>query len=394
MTVFCTAQFPDTFLGSVSVGNDPVDVCISSDGLRAYAAVQWGYATAVDINGYDDFTLAGLVTIDGEPSAVQCDGAGEYLYVADSENSIVHVVNTSTLLVENSFPVESSPVDMVLCPGENRIFISHSAGIITVIDTVTRTVEDSFWAGEYLHSLAMDPGGVVFYAPDSGSPYESVISTATGSVNRITSGMDSRAAAVSGDGSRLFLSSTDWGMISVMETATYTVDSLISCTGPAPVEMAALPSLPYLYGVNSAEGLLSVYGTDDLEYKGTVSVPGEPVNIAIHPDGERIFLVCSGDNKMKVFGYDPSGTPQETSGFSMRGYSPSAEPSVVISGTTGQVTLRGYDISGRNVWAEAVVLAEGESAELHIHGVSAGLLLVSAETSGMRLTTELVILKP
>lgn len=390
-----TAQFPDTFLGSVSVGNNPVDICVSPDGQRAYAAVEWGYATAVDITGYSDFSLAGLVSIDGTPVAAACDGTGALLYIADSENSLVHVINTTTLEIVDSFSVESSPVDMVLCSEQNRIFMSHSAGMITVISTLTGSVEDVFWAGNSLHSLTVSPDGTSIYAPDGGSPFESVISTSSGSVTRITSGMDSRAAAVSGDGNRLFLSSTDWGIITVIDTGTFSIDTTITCTGAAPTEMAGLPSLPFLYGVNSGEGVLPVYGTDDFEFKGTVSVPGEPVNIAIHPDGERIFLVCSGDNRMKVYGYDPSGAePEPVQTLLLPSASPSVSPSIVISGVSGNVTLRGYDVSGRIVWNENVVLAPGEPAEVAIHGAPAGLLCVTAETTSGMLSGEVVVLKP
>ncbi len=51
------AQYPDTFLGSLSMGNGFADICISPDGDRAYAAVGFGFAAVVDIQGYDEFTL-------------------------------------------------------------------------------------------------------------------------------------------------------------------------------------------------------------------------------------------------------------------------------------------------------------------------------------------------
>jgi len=386
-----TAQFPDTFLGSISVGNNPVDLCISPDGQRAYAAVAWGYATAIDLEGYSELSLAGLVTIDGEPSAVQCDETGEKLYVADTENSMVHVVNTGTLTVESSFQVEASPVDMVLCSGINRILLSHSAGMITVINTLSSTVEDVFWAGNSLHSMAVSPDGRYVYAPDSGSPYESLITAATGSVNRFSSGMDTRAAALSGSGEFLFLSCTEWGLISVMNTEELTVETTISCE--APVEMAALPALPYIYGVNPDMNVLSVYSTDDLQIMGTVPVPGEPVNIAVHPDGERIFVVCSGDNKMKVYGYDPEGIePDGTTVSILPGCSPSAVPSVVIRGVSGRIIIRGFDISGRNLF-ENEITGEG-STEFFLPEMPSGILLVTAESGEERLCTQVVVLKP
>lgn len=393
--VMITTQFPDTFLGSVSIGRNPVDICISPDGKRAYAAVQWGFAAAVDINGYSDFTLAGLVTVDGEPVSVQCNESGSVLYIADSENSLVHVVNTETLSIENSFPVEASPADMVLSPEQNRIFLSHSQGMVTVINTLTSSVEGVFWAGNSLHSLCASPDGEFIYAADNGSPRESVITAATGSVNRFTSGMDSRCAALSGNGERLFLSCTDWSIIEVILTEDLEVETVIPCPVGAPVEMASLPVLPYLYCLNPENGLIEVYSTDDLSFTGDFQVPGGPVNFTVHPDGERIFFVCQGDSKMKMYGNDPAFANPGTAVASLiPSASPCAIPSVLVSGFSGMVSLRGYDVSGRMVWAGESVLSGDQTAEFCIQNTPPGLLFVTAESESVKLTTAVVVLQP
>lgn len=392
--LFIQGQFPDTFLGSISVGSDPVDLCISPDGTRAYAAVEFGYATAVDILGYDSFELAGLVSIDGTPSAVQCDGTGEVLYVADSENSAVHIVDTGTLEATGSFSVQPAPVDMVLSAEHERVFISHSGGMVTVISTQTSSVETVLWAGNSLHSLTVSPCGNYVYVSDAASPEEAVINAGTLSVTRFTSGMDSMASAISGSGEWLYLSSTDWDVIGVVNTADLSIDTTFVSTGEAPVEMAALPGLPYLYGVDAEGAGLVVYDTDDLSFLGTVPVPGEPVNLEVHPDGERIFLVCAGDNRMKVIGYDPSGFQGNEGAASLSAESPSTRPSVTARGFTGDLTVRAWDLSGRMVWEGRSTAAPGDVCEFFITGAPAGLLLVRAESPDLSATAEIVVLKP
>ena len=392
--IFIQSQFPDTFLGSISVGNDPVDLCISPDGTRAYAAVEFGYATAVDILGYDSFELAGLVSIDGTPSAVQCDGTGEVLYVADSENSLVHIVDTGTLEATGSFPVQPAPVDMVLSAEHERVFLSHSGGMVTVISTQTSSVETVFWAGNSLHSLSVSPCDNYVYAADAASPEETVINAGTLSVTRFSSGMDSMASAVSGCGEWLYLSSTDWDLIGVVNTEDLTLDTTLSCTGEAPVEMAALPDLPYLYGVDEEGAGLVVYSIQDFAFLGTVPVPGEPVDLEVHPDGERIFLVCTGDNRMKVIGYDPAGIQGNEGAALLTAESPSVNPSVIARGFTGELTLKAWDLSGRMVWEGRSTAAPGEACEFSITGVPSGLLLVRAESGDLSATASIVVLKP
>ncbi len=379
-----TAQFPDTFLGSVSVGQNPMDVCLSPDGSRAYVAAGFGFATAIDINGYSDFSLAGLVSIDGEPVTLQCDPAGDYLYVADLENNLVHVVNTLELSVVKTLDIQPDPTDMTIYSSGNRIYLSHENGMITVIDTESQTIAETFWVGEEINSVCITPAQDLVFAADNGSPEEAVITTSTGVLTHINSGMDSYGCAVSGNGSRLFLSCPSWNIIGVMDIASSTVEGTISCTGNAPDKMAALPDLPYLYGVCPDQNIITVFGTDDLIEKGEIALAGGPANIAVHPDGERLFIVCTGDNKMKVIGFDPSGINPVTHEHILSVLdSPSIAPSVTVTCSEGgTVSLSAFDLSGRTVWTAETVMAQNETRLFRLGNVPTGVLIVTSTIRG------------
>ncbi|MEA3265787.1 MAG: YncE family protein [Candidatus Fermentibacteria bacterium] len=378
------AQYPDTFLGSVAVGQNPMDVCISPDGLRAYAAVEFGFAAAIDINGYSDFSLAGLASLDGEPVTLQCDPTGEYLYVADGENSKVYVVDTSGLSVVKTLDIQPDPTDMVLYSPGNKIYLSHGSGMISVIDTESQTIVEIFWAGVQINSLALTPDESQIFASDNGSPEESAINATTGNLTRITSGMDSYSCAVSGNGARLFLSCPSWNIIGVMDIASSTVEGTISCTGDAPDKMAALPDLPYLYGVCPDQNIITVFGTDDLSEKGEIALPGGPSEIAVHPDGERLFVVCTGDNKIKVIGFDPSGIDTPQPGHILSAVdSPSPSPSVTVTCSEGgTVSLRAFDLSGRTVWTAETLIAQNETRQFSLGNVPVGVLTVTSTIRG------------
>ncbi len=388
------AQFPDTLLGSVSVGQNPSDVCLSPDGSRAYVAVKFGFAAVVSISGYSDFSLEELVSIDGEPVTLQCDPSGEYLYVADQENNMLHLINTETLLVENTQAIEASPTDMVLYSAGNRIYMSHQSGMITVINTETRLVEDCFWAGEQIHSLCITPTQNLIFAADNASPEEAVINTDTEFLHHLNSGMDSYSCAVSGDGSRLFLSCPSWNIIGIVDIASSMVESSISCPSGSPDNMVALPNLPYLYGVYPDQNTLVVFGTDDLLQKGEISLAGAPVNIAVHPDGERLFVVNEGDNKIKVIGFDPSGiSPFSETQMLSAVVSPAAQPIVRITGlNSGPVSLKAFDLSGRTVWSAETGIALDEVKQFTVSNVAPGVLTVTARAGTLSSSVRVIVL--
>lgn len=388
------SQFPDTFLGSVSVGNGPADICFSPVGDRAYVAVSYGFVTVIDIDGYDDFTFSSLVSIDGEPCAVQCDDTGDVLYVADAQNSTVHLLDTGTMTVTGSFPVESSPVDMVLSSPAGRIFLSHSGGMVTVMGTSTSSVEEVFWAGNSLNGLTVSPDEDMVYAADNGSSLETAIDCETLAVNRFTSGMDSRSSAVSGNGEVLYLSSTSWDILMAMDTGELEEDTTISCPEGAPEEMRALPELPYLYGLHEDPGGFSVYSASNLALLGTVDIPGGPVNFEVHPDGERLFVVCDGSNSVRVYGYDPAGVQGDADGFTVRPLiSPSPAPSLRITGAEGPVSITVFDVSGR-ILTEGSVTNPSEGETVNLPGLPSGIVVVRAECGATAQSLKLVVLQP
>ncbi|OPX28622.1 MAG: hypothetical protein B1H09_07550 [Gemmatimonadaceae bacterium 4484_173] len=389
-----TAQYPDFFLGSVSVGQNPTDVCLSPDGSRAYVAVGFGFATVIDINDYSDFSLAGLVSIDGEPVTLQCDVSGDYLFVADTENNLVHVVDTSDLSIVKDFGIQPDPSDMVLSPLEDRIYLSHESGMITVIDTQNQEVTDVFWAGSEINSMTITPSDSLIVAADDQSPEEAAINTSTGAVTHFNSGIDSYGCAVSGDGSRLFLSCPSWELVEVVDTESFTVETTVACPGDTPGKMAALPDLPYLYGVCQEQNSLTVIGTDDLAVKGDIAVTGAPANIAVHPDGERLFVVCTGDNKLKIFGFDPSGITPESSELTLRVLnSPSSSPSLIVSSTSpGYADFRILDIAGRTVQAEYFAVSPGAANRILVDNLPGGVFTATVSMEGGSCQARLVVL--
>lgn len=130
--------------------------------------------------------------------------------------------------------IQPDPTDMVLYSPESRIYLSHGSGMISVIDTESQTIVEVFRAGVQINSLALTPDQSPIFASDNGSSKETAINSVTGNISRFTSGMNSYSCAVSGNGSRLFLSCQTWNIIGVMDIETLTMEGTISCTGSVP----------------------------------------------------------------------------------------------------------------------------------------------------------------
>ncbi len=389
-----SAQYPDTILGSIAVGQNPTDVCISPDGNTAYVAVGFGFATVVDISEYADYSIITLVSIDGVPAVIECDQSGEFIFVADSENNLLHIIDTSDYSVTKTIEIQSDPTDMIRYSSGNKIYLSHGNGMISVINTQTQLIDECYWAGNDINSLCINNSENLIVAADNQSPDEVLIDPASGLVSTFSSGSDNFGCSFSGNGEYLFLSNPDWNTISVVNTSSFNIETTITCPSITPERMASIPSLPYLYGVCPEDNKLLVVNTDDFSIEEEIVLPGEPVSIVAHPDGQRLFMTCLADNKLKAVGFDPSGIYLNSPNFSaVIVNSPAKSPSVSITADiSGTLLLKLFDLSGRLLQANEVSIGQGETFLYNVESDLRGIQILSITMNRISYSLKVVVL--
>lgn len=388
------AQYPDTILGSISVGQNPTDVCISPDGNTAYVAVGFGFATVVDISEYANYSIITLVNIDGEPAAIECNSTGELVFVADSENNLLHVIETSDFTITKTLEIQPDPTDMIRYPLGNKIYLCHGNGMITVINSETQLIEDCYGAGNDLNSLCINSEESYIVAADNQSPQEVLIDPASGIASSFSSGSDNFGCSFSGNSEFLFLSNPGWNTISVINSSSFSVETTISCPDITPERMTSIPSLPYLYGVCPEDNKLLVVNTDDFSIEGEIVLPGEPVSIVAHPDGQRLFMACLADNKLKAIGFDPAGIHSNSQNFSaVVVNSPAESPSISITAdVSGTCILKVFDLSGRVLQTDEISIGRNETVMYSLVSNLRGIQVLSITMNGISKSLKVIAL--
>ena len=94
---------------------------------------------------------------------------------------------------------------------------------------------------------------------------------------------------VSPDGSRLYVSDTNTGTVSVVDTATLTVLGTIPVAGPIGLAISPDGSRLYVVSTNPAN-VLVVVDTATRAAVASVPVGSSPAGIAISPDGSRVYV--------------------------------------------------------------------------------------------------------
>ena len=178
----------DQIITKIPVGNGPVRIAMSPDGLKAY--VSNGQAGTVSV--LDTVALTTTATIQLDP--------------------------------------KSRPQQSAVTPDGGRLFLIHQLSpYVTVIDTASNLViTDVFIGGHQAKDILFTLDGHFAYVANSQGTVD-VIDTATYQVNTISTATGHRRLAISPGGNRVFVTNFVGGSVSVIDapTAASEVDALI-----------------------------------------------------------------------------------------------------------------------------------------------------------------------
>jgi YVTN family beta-propeller protein len=175
-----------------------------------------------------------------------------------------------------------------------------------VIDTVTNTVSATIPAGlsnSCCGGAAVTPDGSKVYVVNSDSKTVSVIDTATNTVvgSPIPVQPDPRGIAVAPDGSKLYVGDEIaffGGTVSVIDTVTNTVSATIPIGDPPLGGVAVTPdgSKVYVPQVTTVAVIDTVTNT----VIATIPVGLIPIGVAVSPDGSKVYVTSIEANTVSV----------------------------------------------------------------------------------------------
>jgi YVTN family beta-propeller protein len=199
----------------VPVGRQPVGIAVDSATHRVYVANYGDDAVTVldgfcgDLSQYcgTHVSYVAIIPVGGLPVGVALDTYTHRLFVTDSSDDVVTVVNTETLAVVAKVSVGRAPYGVAIDSGMHRVFVSNSRdGTVSVIDenvkeinyTVTSTpaVVQTVGVGLSPHGVAVDTTGDVIVANNGDNTVSIFRDSRTSPVRSFPVGAQPEAAAV------------------------------------------------------------------------------------------------------------------------------------------------------------------------------------------------------
>ena len=244
-------------LGTVAVGNNPIDVVLDAAAGRGYAT---NYSSnTVTVFNLDSLAVLATVTVGNTPWGMAL--AGNRLYVANTGSNTISVIATATNTVETTISLPQPPWYLAVDSRRNRLYASHlQHSSLSMVD--------------------LDGSGVTALTTPDG-----------------TAGL-----ALDESRDRLWVSGYGSNTVQAIDPTADLIVATVS-VGNNPVALALDTGRNHLYVANYTDGTLTVVNSRTERAIALLQCPGNPFDLAIHPDRPQVFVTAFTTRSLLSVGY-------------------------------------------------------------------------------------------
>jgi YVTN family beta-propeller protein len=125
------------------------------------------------------------IKVDAGPLGICVSPDGSKVYVSNSSNNTVNVINTATNAVSATIQVDTGPSGLCISPDGSKLYVvCMNDRTVNVISSATNKVTATIPVGSGPHGISVSPDGSKIYVANMNDKTVSVITTAT---NKVTS---------------------------------------------------------------------------------------------------------------------------------------------------------------------------------------------------------------
>jgi serine/threonine-protein kinase len=316
-----------TVAGKITVGGNPSYIQVAPNGQFAYA-VNPGAGLLCVINTATDLVSGSIKIPQGPPQSVSFspDSRTAYVSVYNTRGSVhlIAFVNTATGKVTSTVPVDNftpgpsttSPDGQYLyVPNHNMLTSGANENVVDVIDIADKKLVDNIAVPPNPHWVAFDKNGR-FYTSDHMSARVTVLSAKTNAIiGEIQTGETPHSEAMSPDGSRLAVTSFNGNQVFLINTATEKMIAQIP-VGRNPLDIAYSPDGRYLFTTNNEDSTVTVINTADNRVIAEVPTGKAPTSISVLPNGRQAYVTDDGDGTIEILNLAAAGVAPASAGTS------------------------------------------------------------------------------
>src|ERR1700722_1947081 len=225
-TVIVISLATNTIVATIPVGMQPEGIAITPNGKFAYVANQLGATENISVIDLSTNTVSATIDLGTVGAfAVAATPDSRFVYVTDSFQGLVEVIDTSINMSVGVITVGNDPMGIAITPNGQFAYVTNfNDDSISVIDLSTNMVSDTIGPplteGADVYGIAVSPDGSIVYAVEP--HFVNVIDTSTNMiVNSISlpSGSKGQQVVFSLDGAFAYVT-INAGFVDVIDTTT------------------------------------------------------------------------------------------------------------------------------------------------------------------------------
>lgn len=283
------------------VGDTPESAVVTPDGARVYVANSGdGTVSVLDTR---DHSVLTTIEVGEEPGGVAVSPDGSRVYVANYGSSTVSLIDTAAERVVATVAVDDRPERLAVHPDRNgTVYVSSdAAGVVSVIEG--EQVTDVIAVGSKPFDVVASAAGGALYVTDFVDNTVTTIDTARASATgTIDVGGRPQDSAMSPDGRLLYVPHQSDGELGVIDTERGTVVATVE-VGAGPQGVAVAPDGDTVYVVSEEAGTLSVIDARANKVMDIVELGPAPLDVAIAPDGRYAYVAMGGAGTVTVVAF-------------------------------------------------------------------------------------------
>jgi YVTN family beta-propeller protein len=316
-----SAQDDSLIIDAIAVGDKPVALALSIDGLFAYVAN--GDGGSISILDLTENNQIAEIEVGRDPNSIALTPDGQKAYVSNTGDNDVSVINLATQLnSESDIRVTLFPYEIAIAPnGKIAYVVNRRANLVSIIDIETDQNIGFIRTGQNPVRIAINSEGTVGYVVNFVSKNISVLDLVDRNVVDTFSIPGGPFAinegpfdiTISPDNSMLLLGyiGEETSELVVLNTSDGTHIASIP-VGIEPTDIEFTSNGRYAFVVNIDSNSVSIVDLDSMSNLGLdFEVGARPFDIELSPDETRAYVASADDDTVWVIDLTKIAFPED-----------------------------------------------------------------------------------
>ena len=290
---------------TITVGTNPRDLVVTKDGRWAYVA-NTGSRT-VSVIAIATGKVVATVPLGGTPLALAVSANQQQVFVSTCSDNKIYALNIASNTVAYSFTAGACG-DLVATPDGKSLYIGGSPTLfdITVATIATRSLAEPIFTSAPVGELTPSADRKKVYVSNGDDYGLIIIDTAAPQApqERFNTSHPPIASAPSPDGTTVYASlgrdliTGPSNAVEVIDTATNRVRASIAITAPG--ALAVSPDGSRLYVLSTENNTIATISTLTNRVLSRIPLGRAPSSLAVTPDGSKVGITNSNDGTVSV----------------------------------------------------------------------------------------------